>query len=94
MKIALTGAHGTGKTTLCSRLGSNLANGTSFAICREVPRVIIGTTGDGHFFQRGHNTPLRQMMIFLYQIVEEDDCQRSAEIVISIVRSSTTLRTW
>ena len=71
LKIAVSGAHGTGKTTLCKYLEENTGALIDLAICREVPRIIIQTVGDPDFFKRGHNTVARQLLIFLYQLEEE-----------------------
>ena len=71
MKIALTGAHGTGKTTLTDALHRELSKSYSVEICREVPRVIIESVGDDEFFRRGNNTTLLQCLIFMFQIMED-----------------------
>tara|TARA_R110001606_G_scaffold325391_1_gene472080 strand:+ start:1531 stop:2100 length:570 start_codon:yes stop_codon:yes gene_type:complete len=71
LKIAVSGAHGTGKTTLCEFLEQNADRELDLAICREVPRIIIETVGDPGFFKRGSNTISRQLLIFLYQMEEE-----------------------
>lgn len=67
MRIAFTGAHGTGKTTLCEELRPKL----SATVSREVPRVIADTVNDDEFFRRGNNSPLRQLLIFFYQATED-----------------------
>ncbi|MEQ1933527.1 MAG: ATP-binding protein [Fimbriimonadaceae bacterium] len=82
MKIALTGSHGTGKTTLIRFLGEQLQLPPS-AMCREVPRVIIEKVQDDTFFRRGNNTPLRQMLLFFYQVMEEQNLQQGADLVLS-----------
>ena len=71
MKIAVSGAHGTGKTTICEHMLSRLSESHDLAICREVPRVIIDAVGDPHFFRRKNNTVERQFLIFLFQLEEE-----------------------
>jgi predicted ATPase len=81
MKVALTGAHGVGKTTLLSRLSQVLE--VPNAVCREVPRLIIESASDEHFFRRGNNSPLRQFLILFYQLVEEDTRAREAALVLS-----------
>ncbi|WP_269584426.1 ATP/GTP-binding protein [Roseibium sp. Sym1] len=83
MKIALTGAHGTGKTTLTDTLHKSLSESYNTKVCREVPRVIIEAVGQDEFFRRGNNTPLRQCIVFLYQILEDHFKGLEAEILIS-----------
>lgn len=83
MKIALTGAHGVGKTTLLNVLKHELGGPSEVAICREVPRVIIGAAGNDTFFRRGENTPLRQLLILFYQVIEEGLRRREADTVLA-----------
>ena len=71
VKIAVSGAHGTGKTTLCEFLHRTSGAELDMAICREVPRIIIDRVGEPSFFKRGSNTVERQLLIFLYQLEEE-----------------------
>ena len=71
VKIAVSGAHGTGKTTLCEFLERTKGADLDLAICREVPRIIIDRVGEQSFFKRGNNTVERQLLIFLYQLEEE-----------------------
>lgn len=83
MKLALTGAHGTGKTTLTNALRNHLLDSHSVSICREVPRLIIDLTKEDEFFRRGNNTLLRQSLIFLYQAIEDHLMAVDADIVIT-----------
>ncbi len=71
MKLALSGAHGTGKTTLLNAVYDSLKADQKIAICREVPRVIGEVVGDKEYFRRGKNTELRQCAIFLFQVMED-----------------------
>lgn len=66
-KIALTGAHGTGKTTLVSSV-ARLVSGRAVQQTPEVPRLFVDELGDPTFFQRANNTFLRQTMILGRQI--------------------------
>lgn len=83
MKIALSGAHGTGKTTLVENVKLILTATHQIEICREVPRVIGDIADDREFFRREQNTLLRQCSIFLYQVIEDHMVQASADVVIS-----------
>lgn len=83
MKVALTGAHGVGKTTLLNVLRDELGGPGEVAICREVPRVIIAAAGEDTFFRRGENTPLRQLLILFYQVIEEGLRRREADTVLA-----------
>lgn len=82
-KIALTGAHGTGKTTLANELIRALAYLGRTASCREAPRLIIDLVGDQEFFRRGNNTPLRQGIIFLEHVLEESRNLDSCDVLIA-----------
>lgn len=69
--ISITGAHGTGKTTLCRALFNRLEDLGCCEIGREAPRLIIDEAEDPAFLQRGQNTLERQLMVFLFQALEE-----------------------
>lgn len=83
MKIALSGAHGTGKTTLVKSLHDALKEKYRVEVCREVPRVITDSVNDKEFFRRGNNTEMRQSTIFLYQVMEDFFVGRKADIVLA-----------
>ncbi|WP_299631760.1 AAA family ATPase [uncultured Roseobacter sp.] len=83
MKLALSGAHGTGKTTLVNALYEELKDSRNVEICREVPRVIGEVVGDREYFRRGNNTELRQALIFLYQVMEDHLVGSDKDILIS-----------
>lgn len=71
-KIALTGAHGVGKTSLCELVVQKLeSQGTAAKTTPEVPRIICDLAEDQTFFRRGKNTILKQTLILLYQINAE-----------------------
>lgn len=80
--VALSGAHGTGKTTLCRKLEEKLTDSCKVSLCRAVPRVIIDEVKDRDFFRRGNNTPLRQFLIFIYKLWEEREKAVGADILI------------
>ena len=82
-KIALTGAHGTGKTTLANELTSKLASLGRLRACREAPRLIADSVGDQEFFRRGNNTPERQGMIFLEHVLEEQRQGADCDILVT-----------
>lgn len=83
LRIALTGAHGTGKTTLVTALPERLAGSGKISVCREAPRVITEIVADPEFFRRGNNTPLRQSAIFLQHLLEERRESRSCDLLIT-----------
>lgn len=70
MKIALTGTHGVGKTSLLDQLSSDTA--LNVRITPEVPRIITSSLSDNEFFRRGNNTLLKQCMILYGQVVMEN----------------------
>lgn len=83
MRIALTGAHGTGKTTLSTKLAGLLAVRGTVGVCREAPRLIIDDVGDPEFFRRGNNNPSRQGLIFIRHLIEENSLFSKCDITIS-----------
>jgi nicotinamide riboside kinase len=85
VRVALAGAHGTGKTTLAKALVQRLESSGLVARCLlEAPREICTAAGDPIFFRRGNNTLLRQNLIFLVHLMQEfNSILGDADIVIS-----------
>lgn len=83
-KIAFTGAHGVGKTTLTQALVAHLrSNGMVVEMTAEVPRLICDRAGDPTLFRRSNNTPLRQMLILLGQIdIEARPTDTSPDLLV------------
>lgn len=81
MRIAFTGAHGTGKTTLCEALKAQLASDPVY-VSREVPRVIVDAVGDPGFFRRGNNSFARQLLVLFYQATDDRFFDASAALVL------------
>jgi len=71
MKLALTGAHGVGKTTLLNKLVENQYLSQKVIQSPEIPRIICDTVGDKVFFRRGNNTLVKQSTILFGQVVTE-----------------------
>lgn len=72
-KIALTGAHGVGKTTLANELLRRLS-GKGFgavAVAPEAPREICSLAADPEFFRRGKNNALKQALLMYAQLQHE-----------------------
>jgi nicotinamide riboside kinase len=83
MKIALTGAHGVGKSTLANFLQTEITkNGTTASITPEVPRLICEAVKDNEYFRRGHNSLLKQSLILMGQLVIEEQLRKKADIQI------------
>lgn len=83
MKIALTGAHGTGKSTLAIFLKAEINKLSKTAsITPEVPRMICETVNDKEYFRRGRNSLLKQSLILLGQLVIEEQFRKNGEIQI------------
>jgi nicotinamide riboside kinase len=71
-RIALTGSHGTGKTTLANALVAHLAgNGVVATSVPEVPRQVCAAAGDPEFFRRENNSLTRQITLLYGQPVYE-----------------------
>lgn len=83
MKLALSGAHGTGKTTLLNAVYADLKSNHNITVCKEVPRVIGEVVSDKEYFRRGKNSELRQCAIFLFQVIEDYFGEKQADILIS-----------
>jgi predicted ATPase len=83
LRIALTGSHGVGKTTLINALAPRLSAQGRIAICREAPRLIVDQIGDPLFFRRENNQISRQSLIFLEHVMEERRASGDSDVVIS-----------
>jgi predicted ATPase len=83
LRIALTGPHGTGKTTIIRTVAPHLDTLGTVAICREAPRLIIDRVGDPEFFRRESNTTSRQALIFAEHLMEERRAAQNSDVVIS-----------
>ena len=83
MKIALTGAHGTGKSTLAKFLQAEIEKRNLIAsVTPEVPRMICETVNDKEYFRRGNNSRLKQSLILLGQLVIEEQSQKNVNVQI------------
>ena len=83
MKIALTGAHGTGKSTLAKFLQAEIEKRNLIAsVTPEVPRMICETVNDKEYFRRGNNSLLKQSLILLGQLVIEEQSQKNVNVQI------------
>jgi nicotinamide riboside kinase len=84
IRVALVGAHGTGKTTLAKALVGSLTNmEIEVRNLSEAPRLICDRAGDPTFFRRGNNTPLRQNLILLVHLLQELDLSNNVDVLIS-----------
>lgn len=82
-KIALTGAHGTGKTTLLAALSKFFKNqGESHLLVPEIPRIACQAAGDPEFFRRGFNSLNKQLMLLFGQVVYESTCGKQTSLLI------------
>lgn len=82
-KIGFVGSHGTGKSTLCEALREQLRNnGVAATLIDEIPRRICALRGDPDFFKRGSNTPLRQIVLILLQVLEEATAPRVPGVLL------------
>ncbi|WP_131539893.1 ATP/GTP-binding protein [Pedobacter nototheniae] len=83
MKIALTGAHGTGKSTLANFLKNEFTKRSIIAsVTPEVPRLICEAVNDKEYFRRGKNSLLKQSLILLGQLITEEQNQKGVDMQI------------
>lgn len=80
MKVAVSGAHGTGKTTLLDALSH--VEGNAFHIIPEIPRLLIDLAGDATFLRRGRNTVINQIAIIAGQMALEERSSVDSGLVI------------
>lgn len=82
-KVAISGSHSTGKTSLITQLHEHLLNeGISCEVISEVPRGICERLDDETFFHRGKNSLAKQLYMFIEQVSLESQ-PRECEIMIS-----------
>lgn len=83
MKIALTGAHGTGKSTLAKVLKEEINKAHLIAsITPEVPRLICAIVNDKEYFRRENNSLLKQSLILIGQLIIEEQSKKNVNIQI------------
>lgn len=81
MKIAFTGAHGVGKTTLINSLEKNLSQSISLNVTKEIPRIICDLVSNPEYFRRDQNTLVKQMIILLGQLTQEYELSNSKLLI-------------
>lgn len=77
MKIAFTGSHGVGKTTLIDNLEKELSRVKSIVVTKEIPRIICELVNNTEYFRRGVNNLEKQLLIFLGQVIQEYELTNS-----------------
>jgi thymidylate kinase len=83
MKIAFTGSHGVGKTTLINELEKELSISKNIEVTKEIPRIICEVVNNPEYFRRGQNNLDKQLLILLGQVIQEYDLSKSdLEIVL------------
>ena len=71
-KIAITGTHGTGKSTLVAALAAHYrARGLKVEIAQEFGRRYVEYTGDAKRLQPGASNPARQIISLFHDVQEE-----------------------
>lgn len=83
LRLAFTGPHGVGKTTLIKALTGHLSSRGRVTACREAPRLIAEQVGDPVFFRRENNQLSRQALIFLEHIMEERRAATATDVLLS-----------
>lgn len=84
IKIAFTGAHGVGKTTLLKLTSEGLREkGVLAEITDEIPRLICDAIEDQEFFRRENNSLARQNLIIQNQLVRNEiDTKRPNDFLL------------
>lgn len=83
VRVALVGAHGTGKTTLSREITLRLsADRHRVATLQEVPRLVCEMVNDPTFFRQTRNTALKQALLLFAQLVHESEKSHSAADVV------------
>ena len=76
LKVAIIGAHGSGKTTLAHEVVAALKRRSLMAsICTDVAR-------ESHYISAGQHVPELQLDLFGRQIAAEAECVRTNDIVV------------
>ena len=71
-RLAIVGAHGTGKSTLLSRLHNQLPEVCRPArIVEEIARQICTELADPDYFKRSNNSAVKQLLLIIGQVIEE-----------------------
>ena len=83
MKIALTGAHGVGKSTLANFLMEQIKKKSIYAcVTPEVPRLICDEMKNKEYFRRSNNSLLKQSLILFGQLVLEEESIENTAVKI------------
>lgn len=81
VRIAVSGSHGTGKTTLCRALNTRLSASYACEIRREAPQLMMDEASNPLFFYRDQNSLTKQLLVFVFQAME-DHPSDEADIII------------
>jgi nicotinamide riboside kinase len=81
-KVALTGAHGTGKSTLSDIVTRQLQSKYRISHTPEAPRLFIEELGDPSRFQRGNNSFAWQTLLLARQIEIESAPTQTVDLLI------------
>ena len=83
LKVAIIGSHGTGKSTLANAVCKILEReGRLIQHLPELARSICERSNDPHFFRRGSNSALRQLLLIIAQTVTEEELRAGDGILI------------
>lgn len=83
IKLAVSGAHGTGKTTVLTALrDALLEQGVKAQLVPEVPRIVCEAAGDKEFFRRENNSVERQLTLLMGQPVYESSLAVENDVIL------------
>ena len=80
LKVAVSGSHGTGKTTLLDALQRH--NPTNVQVLPETPRLLIELAGDSTYLRREKNTLINEIAIIPRQMALETRISVDTDLII------------
>lgn len=83
IKLAVSGAHGTGKTTVLTAFRDALLDeGIKAQLVPEVPRIVCEAADDKEFFRRENNSVERQFTLLMGQPVYESSVAAENDVIL------------
>jgi nicotinamide riboside kinase len=83
LKVSISGAHSTGKSTILKRLTSEINLGQRTAYIEEIPRELIDHSGAPDYLQRQSHSPEKQLLMMGMQLQREASIAYHADLLIT-----------